>query len=101
MTPESVFPGNTTTPSAKAFPRYCDRCRKKTVWPATISYRSRVLYEGRVYDVDTPQLVVPRCGECGELYFDNNAEEQVSRTFREQRQLLQREQEGGSHDRIH
>jgi DNA-binding transcriptional regulator YiaG len=85
MTPESVRPG-------KAFPRYCDRCRKKAVWPATISYRNRVLYEGQIYEVDTPQLEVPRCRECGELYFDNHAEEQVSRAAREQLHLLQPEQ---------
>ncbi len=92
MTPESTLPGSTTTPAAKAFPRYCDRCRKKTVWPATIPYRSQVLYEGNVYDVDTPQLVVPRCRECGELYFDNHAEAQMSRAAREQLRLLQPEQ---------
>ncbi|HKI33432.1 MAG TPA: hypothetical protein VKA46_16375 [Gemmataceae bacterium] len=89
MTPEPV-------PPDKAFPRYCDRCRKKTVWPATISYRSRVRYEGRLHDVDTPQLVVPRCRECGELYFDNHAEEQVSRAAREQLRLLQPEQIRGN-----
>jgi DNA-binding transcriptional regulator YiaG len=92
MTPESAPPGSTATPGGKAFPRYCDRCRKRTVWPATISYRSKVRYEGQVYDVDTPQLVVPRCQECGALYFDNSAEEQVSRALREQLHLLQPEQ---------
>ena len=92
MTPETATPANTAAPVAKGFPRYCDRCRKRTVWPETISYRSQVRYEGRLYDVDTPQLVVPRCRECGELYFDNDAEEQVSRAARVQLHLLQPEQ---------
>src|SRR4051794_19286085 len=85
MTPESVLPG-------KPFPRYCDRCRKRTVWPATIPYRSRMGYEDQDYDVDTPQLVVPRCRECGELYFDNAAHEQMSHAARERLRLLQPEQ---------
>jgi DNA-binding transcriptional regulator YiaG len=92
MTPESIPAGNTAAPAAKEYPRYCDRCRKRAVWPATIPYRSQVRYEGRLYDVDTPQFVVPRCRECGESYFDNYAEEQVSRAAREQLHLLQPEQ---------
>lgn len=78
--------------SPKGFPRYCDRCRDKSVWPATVSYRSNVRHDGDLHCVDLPQLTVPRCQKCGELYFDNAAEEQVSRALRGQLQLLQPEQ---------
>jgi DNA-binding transcriptional regulator YiaG len=91
-----MMPNTITTvgpPSAsKPFPRFCDTCRKKTVWPATIPYTSQIRHDGVLHSVETPELVVPRCQECGTLYFDNHAEEQVSRVFRSQLHLLLPEQ---------
>jgi len=49
-------------------------------------------HDGTLYSVDLAALTVPRCQECGELYFDNDAEEQISRAFRQQLQLLMPEQ---------
>jgi DNA-binding transcriptional regulator YiaG len=84
--------GHPSAGQGKAFPRYCDVCRKKTVWPATVPYRSQIRYEGVLHSVETPALVVPRCQVCNALYFDNEAEEQVSRAFRAQLHLLLPEQ---------
>jgi DNA-binding transcriptional regulator YiaG len=49
-------------------------------------------YEDQLYLVDTPRLNIPRCQECGELYFDNWADEQINLAFRAQAQLLTPEQ---------
>ena len=76
-------------PAGKLFPRWCDTCRKKTVWPVQLPYCSQIRHDGVLHSVNTPELVVPRCQECGApLYFDNHAEEQVSRAFRAQLHLL-------------
>ncbi len=68
-------------PAGKPFPRWCDSCRKNTVWPVQFPFCSQIRHDGVLHSVDTPELVVPRCQECGELYFDNHAEEQVSSAF--------------------
>jgi DNA-binding transcriptional regulator YiaG len=78
--------------AARPFPWRCLRCRKNAVWPASLAYSSQIQLEGQVHTVDTPNLEVPRCRECGELHFDNSAEEQISRAARAQLNLLQPEQ---------
>src|SRR2546426_702668 len=92
MTLEMIKEPGVGQPAGKSFPRYCDACRKKTVWPANQAYCSQIRYDGVLYAVETPELVVPRCQICGTLYFDNHAEAQVSRAFRVQLQLLLPEQ---------
>jgi DNA-binding transcriptional regulator YiaG len=66
----------------------CARCRTKTVWPVTIPYATSIRYEGALVKVQVPQLIVPRCESCGELYFDNYADEQIHDAFRAQEHLL-------------
>jgi DNA-binding transcriptional regulator YiaG len=78
--------------SPRPFPRYCDRDRKKTVLPATITYRTSLRHDDVLHTLEVPDLVVPRCTECGELYFDNDTEEQISRAFRSLLRLLHPEQ---------
>jgi DNA-binding transcriptional regulator YiaG len=57
-----------------------------------ISYSSKQWYEGQLYTVATPQLNIPRCQDCGELLFDNWADDQIDRAFRQQVHLLTPEQ---------
>jgi len=92
MTPEITPVTSIGQPAGVPFPRYCQRCRKKRVCQITMPYRSQVRHDGVMHTVDTPALVVPRCQECGELYFDNHAEEQISRALRLQLHLLLPEQ---------
>src|SRR5438046_2740802 len=92
MMPEAIPTSEGKLAAGKPFPWRCLRCRKQAVWPVTIAYRSQIRLEGQRYAVDTPSLVVPRCQECAELHFDNNAEEQISRAARTQLHLLQPEQ---------
>jgi len=77
----------------KPFPWRCPECGKKgTVRPATVRYRTRIKHDGRLYEVEVPKLRVPRCSDCGELIFDNGADEQIVRALREQLGLLAAEQ---------
>ena len=61
----------------RTFPWLCPRFRKKEVRPATISYQTERLYEGRLLAVDIPHLDVPKCTKCGELVFNYVADEQI------------------------
>jgi hypothetical protein len=47
------------------------------VRPATISYDTERLHEGRLISVHIPQLHVPKCANCGELVFNYIADEQI------------------------
>jgi putative zinc finger/helix-turn-helix YgiT family protein len=92
MTPEKS--GATETPhlQGKPFPWRCPECGKKAVQPATVQHTSRIKHDGRLYSVELPALRVPQCGDCGELVFDNDTDEQIARAFRAQLGLLSGDQ---------
>jgi putative zinc finger/helix-turn-helix YgiT family protein len=58
------------------------------VRPASVPHTSQVKHDGRLYTVEIPKLRVPRCEACGELVFDNVADEQIAQALREQLGLL-------------
>jgi putative zinc finger/helix-turn-helix YgiT family protein len=78
--------------AGKAFPWLCPECGKREVRPATVSDVSHIKHDGRLYTVKLPKLRVPRCQACGELIFDNDADEQIASALREQLGLLSPEQ---------
>jgi hypothetical protein len=57
-----------------------------------IPYRATLRYEEQPCTVDIPNLTVPRCGACGEMLFDNAANDQISDAFRAHLRLLAPEQ---------
>ena len=67
----------------------CSKCRERTVALVTIPYQIQIDHDGRKHQVSIPDLNVARCAKCGELYFDHESSEQVSRAFRKQVGLLQ------------
>lgn len=75
-------------PHGRPFPWRCPECGKKEARPATVAHTSQIKHDGRLYTVAVPQLRVPRCVACGELVFDNEADEQIARALREQLGLL-------------
>lgn len=74
--------------SDKIFPWFCPECGRQEVRPANLPYSTEVKHDGRLYTVEIPDLIVPRCGACGELVFDNQADEQISRALRNRLGLL-------------
>jgi hypothetical protein len=85
--PEPILLPNGVTVIGKPFPRTCAKCRARTVWPVTIPYHASVRYEGQLYTVVVPQLVIPRCESCGELHFDNYADDQINQAFGAQKDI--------------
>ncbi|MCX7428389.1 MAG: type II toxin-antitoxin system MqsA family antitoxin [Planctomycetia bacterium] len=92
MTPEKAKTTEVSHSRAKPFPWRCPECGKKEVRPATVAHTSRIKHDGRLYTVEIPGLRVPCCGACGELVFDNDADEQIAQVLREQLGLLSGEQ---------
>jgi putative zinc finger/helix-turn-helix YgiT family protein len=78
--------------TSKPFPWLCPECGKKEVRRVAMPHTSQIRYDGRLYAVEIPRLRVPRCGACGELVFDNEADEQVAKALRSQLGLLSAEQ---------
>jgi predicted nucleic-acid-binding Zn-ribbon protein len=63
--------------TGRPFPWICPKCRKKEVRPATISYQTERLHDGRLVAVKLPHLNVRKCANCGELVFNYAADEQI------------------------
>jgi hypothetical protein len=83
MKPESIKHSDETHEQGKPFPWRCPECGKKEVRPAIVAHTSEIRHDGRLYTVDVPKLRVPRCKACGELIFDNEADDQIAKAFRE------------------
>jgi putative zinc finger/helix-turn-helix YgiT family protein len=92
MTPEKIETTATPPCQGKPFPWRCPECGKKEVRPATVQHTSQIKHDGRLYTVEVPKLCVPQCGACGELVFDNDADEQIAQALREQLGLLSGDQ---------
>ena len=67
-------------------------CRQREVRPVLMPYRFKIRHDDVQHTVDVPALTVPRCGNCGELLFDNDAGAQMSAALRAQIHLLSPEQ---------
>jgi superfamily II DNA or RNA helicase len=70
--------------AGRPFPWVCPKCRHKEVRPARVAYRAERLCGDRLVEVKIPDLLVPKCENCGELVFDYNAEEQIRRAAQSQ-----------------
>jgi putative zinc finger/helix-turn-helix YgiT family protein len=82
---ESVKNGRRT---GKPFPWRCPECGKKEVRPVVIDRTSLVKHDGRMHAIEVRSLRVPQCAHCGELVFDNDADDQIGRALREHLGLL-------------
>jgi putative zinc finger/helix-turn-helix YgiT family protein len=83
---------NPSQSEGKAFPWKCPECGKKEVRPAVVRHVAQIRHDGRAYTVELSKLRVPRCRACGELVFDNDADEQIAAALRQQLGLLSAEQ---------
>lgn len=72
----------------KPFPWKCGNCRQKAVVRVTTPYSIPVRYDGLLYEVNVPNLTVPKCGNCGSLMIDSAALKQMDDAQREQLGLL-------------
>ena len=81
-----------TTRRARPFPRPCSECGKLEVRLATIAYDAEIKHDGRMHTFPIPQLQVNKCDACGEIYFDNLTDDQISQALRDHLGLLSPEQ---------
>ncbi len=67
---------------SRPFPWRCFRCRDRAVVPVTMPYAVKVTHDGESHVIEIPALDVPRFQSCGELVFDNAADEQINAAIR-------------------
>src|SRR5437870_4262743 len=72
----------------KPFPWKCGTCRAKALAPAVIDYQAEIEHDGRAYAIAIPALQVLKCGHCGALVLDDDANKQVSGALRRAAGLL-------------
>src|SRR5260370_40074315 len=85
-------PHNSRTPGDRPFPWRCSKCRQREVVPQLIPYTAEINHDGSMYSVHLPALEIPKCRACGNLLFDNRADEQINRALRAHLRLLSPEQ---------
>src|SRR5256885_447823 len=76
----------------REFCKKCRKCRERTVVLASVPYVTQFEHDGRKYTVSIPDLVLPRCANCGTMSFDSEADDQICREFRKLAGLLQPEE---------
>jgi putative zinc finger/helix-turn-helix YgiT family protein len=72
----------------RPFPWRCSNCKKKEVRLSTVPYTAKVKQDGRIYELAIQALEIPKCDACGELVFNDGADEQVSAALRDYLHLL-------------
>jgi hypothetical protein len=88
MMPEPLACSGAASGPARPFPWFCPNCRRKEVRRATIPYQCQLPYKGQPVTVVLANLAVPKCGHCGELVFDYEADEQINQAFKAQTDAL-------------
>lgn len=68
----------------RPFPWFCPNCRRQEVYRVAIPYQCQRFDNGQPITVVLSALEVPRCGNCGELVFTYDTEEQINRAYRAQ-----------------
>src|SRR2546425_942878 len=74
------------------YPIMCATCRKRGVAPATIPYSTEIQHDGRLYQIQIPNLDVLRCGHCGALVLDDAGDDRVSEALRQAAGLMSPEE---------
>src|SRR2546430_17442627 len=92
MTPDSALSSQTRGPKVRQYPIRCAECGAKEIRPAVISYVAQKSHDGRVHTLEIPDLKVLRCGSCGEILFDLDADAQISAALRARLSFLTPEQ---------
>src|SRR6185503_8476830 len=76
------------SPREGHYPLRCTECGNKAVRPARIHYTAKKSHDGRLHTLDIPDLRDLRCGDCGEVLFDLDADAQISAALRHKLRLL-------------
>ncbi|MHB1556008.1 MAG: helix-turn-helix domain-containing protein [Isosphaeraceae bacterium] len=66
----------------RPFPWRCPNCGQKEVHLSSQPHEAEVKHDGRLYKLYIPSLHAPRCRACGDVLFDESADEQVNEALR-------------------
>ncbi len=75
-------------PGAKPYPRRCSECGAVAVQSVTIPYKAEVKHDGKLHQFRVARLKVDKCGQCGEEFFTNVTDEQITAGLRTKVGLL-------------
>src|SRR6266851_1506077 len=76
----------------RQYSKKCGKCRQRAVGLVQVPYSLQIDHDGRKYTVTVPDLVVPKCSNCGTIALDEEANRQISAAFRKEAGLLSPEQ---------
>jgi putative zinc finger/helix-turn-helix YgiT family protein len=76
----------------RQFSKKCGKCHQRSVSLVAVPYTTQIDHDGRNYTVTIPDLMVPKCSNCGTISLDEEANRQISACFRRQAGLLSPEQ---------
>jgi putative zinc finger/helix-turn-helix YgiT family protein len=60
----------------------CSKCRERAVSLATVPYHAVIENDGRQYELDISDLVVPRCEKCGNYVLHDDANRRITAGLR-------------------
>ncbi len=86
--PEQLPQFATVHTQGRPFPWFCPNCRRQEVRRVLIPYQCQRFDNGQPITVVLSALDVPQCGNCGELVFTYDTEEQINRAYRAQTDAL-------------
>jgi putative zinc finger/helix-turn-helix YgiT family protein len=72
----------------RPFPWRCVNCRAKEVVPQPTDHSADIAYDGKVYTIRIPDLVIPICGKCGAKVFGVGDDDRIREALRAQVGLL-------------
>jgi DNA-binding transcriptional regulator YiaG len=86
--------------SERPFPWRCRNCGRNEVVPTSLPYDAEVHYDGRLYEINIPNLELPVCRACGEKVFTEFVDDQINRALRSQLHLLTPQEMYAALDRL-
>ena len=84
----------------KPFPWRCPECSAREVRPVAVHYTAQVKHDGRLHEVEVPELIVPTCSKCGEQVFCSDTDAQISSALRGHLGLMQPEEIRSRRERL-
>src|SRR5689334_11495323 len=78
--------------SHESHPMKCVACESGYVRDRVIAKDVTMKHNGKEYDLHIPDLQVGQCDSCGEVYYDNRADDQKQAALRERLRVLSPEQ---------
>lgn len=83
---------SSTRSGVKPYPRRCAECGKVAVAATTIAYNAEVKHDGKLHKFRIPKLKIDKCQSCGEEFFTNATDEQMTDSLRSEIGLLHPEE---------